>query len=126
MGIRAIPEPVISTPPPGTPEGREPFDRLIGEIRPKLHRYCARMTGSVVDAEDVVQEAVVKALEAYAMAPIINVEAWIFRIAHNAALDHLRRRARQDAARAEEDLTMIADPVDATTDRIAVAASLRT
>ncbi len=32
----------------------EPFDRLLGELRPKLHRYCARMTGSVVDGVDVV------------------------------------------------------------------------
>lgn len=113
----------MSTP---TPEGREPFDRLIGELRPKLHRYCARMTGSTVDADDVVQEAVVKALEAFGAAPIINIEAWIFRIAHNAALDHLRRRARQDAGRAEEDLAMIADPVDAPDSRVAAAAGLRT
>ena len=40
------------------------FDRLLGELRPKLHRYCARMTGSVVDGEDVLQEALVKAIEA--------------------------------------------------------------
>jgi hypothetical protein len=33
------------------------FERLLGEMRPKLHRYCARMTGSVIDGEDVVQEA---------------------------------------------------------------------
>ena len=41
------------------------FDRLLGELRPKLHRYCARMTGSVIDGEDVVQEALVKAIEAF-------------------------------------------------------------
>ncbi|TGT62291.1 RNA polymerase sigma factor, partial [bacterium M00.F.Ca.ET.159.01.1.1] len=41
-----------------------PFDRLFGELRPKLHRYCARMTGSVVDGEDVLQEALAKAFEA--------------------------------------------------------------
>src|SRR5258707_1074236 len=43
---------------------REAFDRLLRELRPKLHRYCARMTGSVVDGEDVVQEALVKAIAA--------------------------------------------------------------
>jgi len=41
------------------------FDQLLGELRPKLHRYCARMTGSVIDGEDVLQEAVVKAIEAW-------------------------------------------------------------
>jgi DNA-directed RNA polymerase specialized sigma24 family protein len=45
----------------GKPLDREAFDRLVGELRPKLHRYCARMTGSVLDGEDVVHEAIVKA-----------------------------------------------------------------
>ena len=36
---------------------RAAFERLLGELRPKLHRYCARMTGSVIDGEDVVQDA---------------------------------------------------------------------
>ena len=72
------------------------FERLFGELRPKLHRYCARMTGSVIDGEDVLQEALAKAIEALPNAgPIANPEGWLFRIAHNAALDFLRRRARE-------------------------------
>ena len=109
------------------PGDREPFDRLLGELRPKLHRYCARMTGSVVDGEDVVQETMVKALQAFAgTGPIATIEGWLFRIAHNAALYHLRRRARQNAARADKDLDMMADPVTVTEDRQIAAASLRT
>ena len=34
-------------------------------MRPKLHRYCARMVGSAIDGEDVLQEALVKAIEAF-------------------------------------------------------------
>jgi len=30
---------------------------LITSLRPSLHRYCSRMTGSVPDSEDVVQDA---------------------------------------------------------------------
>ena len=30
---------------------REALRRLLGELRPKLHRYCARMTGSAIDGE---------------------------------------------------------------------------
>src|SRR6266581_5691961 len=94
---------------------REAFDRLLGELRPKLHRYCARMAGSVVDGEDVLQEALVKAIEAFPDAgPVANVEAWLFRIAHNAALDFLRRRARQDGGPSHEDLDMIVDPISDT------------
>jgi RNA polymerase sigma-70 factor (ECF subfamily) len=90
----------------GTGETRDSLDRLLGELRPKLHRYCARMTGSVVDGEDVVQEALMKAIEAFSRTEAIaHPEGWVFRIAHNAALDFLRRRARQDAARSDEDPT---------------------
>jgi RNA polymerase sigma-70 factor, ECF subfamily len=103
------------------------LDRLIGEQRPKLHRYCARMIGSVIDGEDVVQEALIKAIEAYAAAaPVANPQGWLFRIAHNAALDFLRRRARLEAAHAEGDTDMIADPRTTSGSREIAATSLRT
>src|SRR3982074_1742169 len=87
-------ENAMSTPNPGAGETREALAGLLGELRPKLHRYCARMTGSVVDGEDVVQEALVKAIEAFPQAGAIGYpEGWLFRIAHNTALDFLRRRA---------------------------------
>jgi len=111
----------------GKPLDREAFDRLVGELRPKLHRYCARMTGSVLDGEDVLHDAIVKALEALPQTgSIAHPEAWLFRIAHNAALDLLRHRARQDAAHADEDPDMIVDPVAVADDRQVAAASLRT
>ena len=85
------------------------------------------MTGSVVDGEDVLQDALVKAIEAFPQdGSIANPEGWLFRIAHNAALDFLRRRARQDAARSDEDPDMIVDPVTVAEDREIAAASLRT
>jgi RNA polymerase sigma-70 factor (ECF subfamily) len=96
-------------------------------LRPKLHRYCARMAGSVVDGEDVIQEALVNAIEAFPQAgSIANLEGWLFRIAHNAALDFLRRRTRQNALRSDEDLDMIVDPENTTDNRQIAAASLRT
>ena len=63
-------------------QNREAFDRLLGELRPQLHRYCARMTGSVIDGEDVLQGALIKAIEAFDET-VTNPEAWLFRIAHN-------------------------------------------
>ena len=108
-------------------QARADFDRLIGELQPKLHRYCARMTGSVIDGEDVVQEAIVKAIEVQSdAASIVHPEGWVFRIAHNAALDFLRRRARQDATRSDEDPDMIVDPANTTDDHQIAAAGLRT
>ena len=103
------------------------FEQRLSELRPRLHRYCARMTGSVIDGEDVVQEALVKALEAFGAAgSIADVEAWLVRIAHNTALDFLRRRARQNASQSDEDLEMIVDPTAVATDSHVAEVSLRT
>jgi RNA polymerase sigma-70 factor, ECF subfamily len=115
------------TPQDGTPLGKAEFDRLLAALRSQLHRYCARMTGSVIDGEDVLQDAVIKAIEALPAArPINNPEGWIFRIVHNTALDFIRRRARREAAHSDEDVTMVADPTIIQDERLAVAASLRT
>jgi RNA polymerase sigma-70 factor (ECF subfamily) len=73
------------------PPAASDIERLLVAMRPRLHRYCARMTGSVIDGEDVLQDALIKAVEARASAGAIgNPEGWLFRIAHNTALDFLR------------------------------------
>lgn len=109
------------------PDAGDAFARLFREVRPKLHRYCARMTGSVIDGEDILQEALLRAMQALPKAePIARPENWLFRIAHNVALDFLRRRARQNAVQSDEEAEMIADPVSAADDRQAAAAGLRT
>ena len=106
---------------------QKPVEQLLGELRPRLHRYCARMTGSVIDGEDVVQETMLKAMEAApAAGPITNPEGWLFRIAHHAALDFLRRQAREETQHSNEDLDMIAAVRNPVEDRQIVAASLRT
>jgi RNA polymerase sigma-70 factor (ECF subfamily) len=102
------------------------LDRLLVAMRPRLHRYCARMVGSVIDGEDVVQDALIKAVESFPAGPIGNPEGWLFRIAHNTALDFLRRRNRQEALRSGEDMDMIADPTDTVDNRQIATASLRT
>jgi RNA polymerase sigma-70 factor (ECF subfamily) len=53
------------------------------------------MTGSAVNGEDVLQDTIVKALHARAQGLVVdNLDAWLFRIAHNASLDFLRDRPR--------------------------------
>jgi RNA polymerase sigma-70 factor (ECF subfamily) len=117
----------MSPPLPAPAPTRDEINRFFGEIRPKLHRYCARMTGSVVDGEDVVQEALMKAMAALAETDeIIRLENWLFRIAHNTALDFLRRRARQAALHTDEDPEMIVDPTAGADRRQIAAASLGT
>jgi RNA polymerase sigma-70 factor, ECF subfamily len=112
---------------PPEPIDQEAFDRVLGSLRPKLHRYCARMVGSGIDGEDVVQEALLKAIEAFPGAAAIgNVEGWLFRIVHNTALDFLRSRARHQRFVGDENVAMIADPVDEIHQRQAAAAALHT
>ena len=80
------------------------FEDRLTALRPRLHRYCARMTGSTVDGEDVVQDSLVKALSARAEgANVDNLEGWLFRIAHNTSLDLLRRRSRNTVVPLIED-----------------------
>src|ERR1700722_18463155 len=69
------------------------FLETIVHLRPRLHRYCARMTGSVLDGEDVMQEAV---FEAYRKLDTYDdsreLKPWLFRIVPNRCIDFLRRR----------------------------------
>ena len=69
------------------------FLETITQLRPRLHRYCSRMTGSVMDGEDVVQDALFEAyrkLDQYDDSRPLT--PWLFRIAHNRSIDFLRRR----------------------------------
>src|SRR5216683_5986341 len=112
---------------PEAPAAAADIDGLLARMRPKLHRYCARMVGSVIDGEDVLQDALIKAVEAFATkGPIGNPEGWLFRIAHNTALDFLRRRNRQQALQSDEELDMIADPADTIAAHEFASTSLRT
>jgi RNA polymerase sigma-70 factor (ECF subfamily) len=107
--------------------GQQGFEAMLEQLRPRLHRYCSRMTGSVIDGEDVVQEALVKAMEARpAEGSLANPEGWLFRIAHRAALDFLRRRRREEARASSEELDMIAAERNALEDTQIAAVSLRT
>jgi len=94
------------------------FLETIATLRPSLHRYCARMTGSVMDGEDVVQETL---FEAYRKLDQYDdsrpLKPWLFRIAHNRCIDYLRRRGVRDEAEATVELpesTAAAEPAVAT------------
>lgn len=103
---------------------REEFLTLVDAIRPELHRYCARLTGSVIDGEDIVQETLARAF--YALGTLNEpppLRPWLFRIAHNASVDLLKSHGR---ARTElrDDLTEVAgadDPPDPWVVRAALA-----
>jgi RNA polymerase sigma-70 factor, ECF subfamily len=106
---------------------RDTLNRLMAELRPRLHRYCARMVGSVFDGEDIVQEALTKASEALPSAGTINkAEQWLFTIAHNTALDALRRRKRQAESLLDADSPELLDDTTGVESWVAATASLAT
>jgi len=95
-------------PPAAFAQAREEFLGLVREIRPELHRYCARLTGSVVQGEDIVQDTLAKAFYALSLQPDVPpLRPWLFRIAHNAAIDHLRSHghARTESRAELDDVT---------------------
>jgi RNA polymerase sigma-70 factor (ECF subfamily) len=93
-------------------EGRRRFLELVADLRPELHRYCARMTGSAADGEDIVQDTLARA---YYLLPELDalpaLRPWLFRIAHNRALDHLRRYESRMGEPLDETHEAAADPV---------------
>lgn len=96
-------------------QAREQFLAMVDEVRPELHRYCARLTGSVIEGEDIVQETLAKAFYAMSLsADVPPLRPWLFRIAHNTAIDFLRSRGRQQTElRAElDDLSSYDDTPD--------------
>ena len=87
-------------------QGRRQFLALVEHVRPELHRYCTRMTGSAADGEDVVQETLARGYyELSQMSTMPALRPWLFRIAHNRAIDHWRH----ERARASEPLDAAAE-----------------
>jgi RNA polymerase sigma-70 factor (TIGR02960 family) len=77
--------------------GSEPaFAQLVERYRRELHLHCYRMSGSFDEAEDVLQEALLKAWRARENLPGADgVRAWLYRIVTNTCIDDARRRARR-------------------------------
>src|SRR5579863_1782902 len=92
------------------------FLETIAQLRPPLHRYCARMAGSAMDGEDVVQEAL---FEAYRKLDKFDesrpLKPWLFRIAHNRCIDFLRRRGARDEAETIASVPEMVLPTDPST-----------
>lgn len=99
------------------------LSQRITALRPRLHRYAARMMGSAFDGEDVVQDAMAK-LAVEDTSAILDLDAWMFRVTHTCAIDALRRRRRQASRDARVEIPeRNGDSADR---RVAVAAGLAT
>src|SRR5258708_35464300 len=76
--------------------GGEEFALLTDQFRPELLAHCYRMLGSVQDAEDQVQETLLRAWRGYgSFEGRSSLRPWLYRIATNACLRAMENRERR-------------------------------
>ncbi len=83
---------------PDDPESRELRSRYLsslGAVRPKLHRFCARMCGSVLDGEDLVQETLAAASYKISLANPGFLDPSVFKMALDRCLYFIQRDVGQ-------------------------------
>jgi RNA polymerase sigma-70 factor, ECF subfamily len=74
----------------------EAYSRLVAPHRAELHAYCYRMLGSTADAEDAMQEALVRAWRGIGrFEGRSSLRSWLYRISTNACLRLIERRPRR-------------------------------
>jgi RNA polymerase sigma-70 factor (ECF subfamily) len=75
--------------------GRVHFEEDVLALSDDAYRVARRLTGSQQEAEDLVQEAYVRAFRSWQQfRPGTNLRAWLLRIVHNLAVDASRKRSR--------------------------------
>jgi RNA polymerase sigma-70 factor, ECF subfamily len=76
---------------------------FVTPLRPSLHNYCRRLTGNLWDAEDLVQEALLRAFGTLGSVhdSVRNPRAYLLRAATNLWIDQVRRREREREALGE-------------------------
>jgi RNA polymerase sigma factor (sigma-70 family) len=114
----------VTQTPPVLADAREQFLAMVAGVRPELHRYCARLTGSVIEGEDIVQDALARAFYALSLSSDVPpLRPWLFRIAHNAAIDFMKSHGRKyvDAHAELEQIAGFEDRPDPAVVRAALA-----
>jgi RNA polymerase sigma-70 factor, ECF subfamily len=91
--------------------------RDIEFVLPKLRRYARSLTHNAVDADDLVQECLTRALGKLHLWKVgTDLRAWLFRILHNQYVSQIRRAARQatavDLSEYESTLTCAPDQIE--------------
>ena len=86
----------------------------IAPFRPELYRYCRKLAGNAWDAEDLVQETLLKGFASLSGADssVANPRGYLVRIATHLFIDARRRRAGEEAALTEQPMEGAHTPTD--------------
>ncbi len=99
---------------------REAFARLYETHVERVYRYLMSRLGQPADAEDVTAEVFIRAMKALPSYKIRETPliAWLYRIAHNEAINYLKKRARRGETTMEEVIDISDDPADEALSRV--------
>ena len=80
------------------------FEQIYEEYFDKVYRYIYVRVGNPPDAEDLTEEVFLKALQSIGSFQWrgVSIAAWLFRIAHNVVVDHLRRISKRQTMPIED------------------------
>ena len=73
------------------------FENLVGLYQDKIYSYVSRMLHDPIEAEDIAQEAFVRAYQSLpSFRGASSFQTWLYRIASNLVIDSVRRQRRRD------------------------------
>lgn len=95
---------IAQTTPSAESDGNREFSAIITAHESALLRYVARIVNDANAAQDVVQETFIKLFRVWRKdaQPTANLRPWLYRVAHNAAVDYIRREQRGRRIRERE------------------------
>jgi RNA polymerase sigma-70 factor, ECF subfamily len=104
---------------------QEAFAELYERYFDKIYRYIALKIGDRCEAEDMAQQVFLKALKSIASFKWQDVpfSSWLYRIAHNQAVDHLRRKTRRPTSELD-DAILPDDPEESPQERLEAGVSM--
>jgi RNA polymerase sigma-70 factor (ECF subfamily) len=91
----------------GTEAGRDDVRTQLAQFTPRLRRFALTLTGSEVDADDLVQSTFERALASLQQwQPGTRLDSWLYRISQNLWIDQRRRRRVRGSTESAEDMVL--------------------
>jgi RNA polymerase sigma-70 factor, ECF subfamily len=88
------------------------FEAQIEAYRRELHVHCYRLMGSIQDADDMVQETMIRAwLRRESIHEFSSLRAWLYKVATNLCLDALKHRSRRRIPATHEAEAALSEPI---------------